>query len=289
MPRPDSMINTVNLSSGLLSLWGYFYPQKNITYTQVEYSVIKDYKLIRTFHKFGFRHKYFIGIYRKNKKLYFIKTWDKTKKDFDYFDLLNEYSRGRALAHLISKYHFSGFTTPAPLELIAGGRILSLVYDFVPGRSLHELNKREQAKYLLRVTDGLMELSQHMTASDRKSFPLLGNMQFIINLPIISLIAIARSPGSVLHIISEFIICIKTFRWFDQPLYLAHRDLSPENILISANRLYLIDCSSLVLTFPHYDSLKLTSPPLCQNSHDIFLTHYLNLYLLAFHPPYEKN
>lgn len=201
-----------------------------------------------------------VGIYDNtfNKRV-FIKTWIGKVKDLNYYSLLNEYLVNDLLYKKISRTTFGDkIRTPKAIELIKNKNSLSLVFEFIDGKSLDKYPIGYQVETLAMLHNALLEISNTLTENDKKTLTKRTTGFYIFSLPFIAFLACVYNPRLTLKIIrSVFTSSFSLGDFHKSKLALAHRDFHADNILILGNNIYLTDCERMALTSHFYDETLL--------------------------------
>lgn len=167
--------------------------------------------------------------------------------------LVNEYRVNK----ILFQYSTQNLHFPRVVDMISRGGRYHLVSEYISGKSLGEYGPKFQANTIAIIIHELAKISQKLTGSEKRIFPKRNFVTMLFLLPIHFLILLTVYPIHSRIIIKSFISCLGDLKsiFFHHPT-LAHRDLKPENVIILKNKIYLLDCESLLLTHPSFDFHK---------------------------------
>jgi len=250
-------------------------------YYQAPLSIGK-YKLLREVYRRDRVKNLTMGIYQFQHKKFFIKSWSGKVKDLSYYYLLNEFYLQSYLNQKISTQYFA---FPTSVDLISHPQTLSAVFEYIDGHSLEKAPIHQQVEVIESIIKELAKFSSPANPLSRR-----GQFQYILMLPFIYLASLIIRPLSLRQSNLALLKCLRSFFSdnFAVKLSLAHRDLTPDNVIISGKKIYLLDSENIILTWPNYDLVFLSIFPkyrrLYQSlsskmsvSESIFLKNYLLL------------
>ena len=248
---------------------------------------IADYRLVNPITKINQPTNFSIGMYAKNGKKFFIKTWTGRLKNMEYNTLINEYVLSTFIKGRLKNLHkHIKIKIPTPVEHISTKSSFSVVYEYISGPSLADLQLSQQIKVLTRTLSEFKILTKSMTKEELNSFPKRSKLFYLLALPIHVLISTLHDFELLPYVLVEAARSLRLYPSLKKtPLTLAHRDLIPENIILHKEHPYLIDCGSFVLTHPDYDLAYLAVRPL---STELYLmisrqtSHYVRKFFKAF-------
>ncbi|RJR16488.1 glycosyltransferase [Candidatus Microgenomates bacterium] len=226
--------------------------------TQVQQSTaeIFDYHLQKQLSKKSKLNNFAIGIYTKSGKDFFVKTWHKKSRDLSFYSAVNEFRVGRILFQKFAQFNLE-VRVPQPVEIvIQANGAYSFVYQYVQGKSLAAYSQTTRQDYLQKIITALEKISNHLSASEKKSFNQRGLLFYVISLPLLTLFAIRINPSQWLVLTRACLRCLTHIRPSKEKI-LAHRDLHPNNVKIKGDTVYLLDSEDMVLTIPGFDQTDL--------------------------------
>ncbi|OGH13854.1 MAG: hypothetical protein A2687_04810 [Candidatus Levybacteria bacterium RIFCSPHIGHO2_01_FULL_38_26] len=248
---------------------------------------IGKYKLAREVKKENPYMYYGIGVYKYNKKDFFIKTWTGRLKDYRYYDLVNEYILNKLLHRMLVDRKIY---IPEIIACKKTNSSLSIVYEFVKGKSLTNYPVGNQAEIISKILNAYIDISSSLTKKEATKFPKRDMFYYIFFFPFIVILTIAsniKSARIILKSYTDFLISIKKVSF--KKLHIAHRDMCLDNIIVKGSKIYLLDYGRTVLTLPGYDitfiniRLKKSLSKLItnefKNMSDKFLTNYILIHL----------
>ncbi|MBI2595751.1 hypothetical protein HYW46_03390 [Candidatus Daviesbacteria bacterium] len=246
--------STLNLLVGMII--SFFGINKLFNKYNLELTNIGKYRLIRTIKKSNGFSNFYVGIYsdnQGNKK--FIKTWQGHFRDFHYYSLLNEIISSKLLSKEFSKTAIKicgkKLEVTEVLEIIEEKRLLSVVFKYIPGKQLKCFSIPFQVTYIKGILEAFEKVSKPLQLN---GFPTRSLSFMVLSLPFLIFLGVISNPKYSWTIIKSALLILKGFVLSNQKsLYLAHRDLSAENILVSKSSATIIDCEYMVLTLKDYD------------------------------------
>lgn len=240
-------------------------------------------------------YPYFYGIYIKKGKKYFIKTWSGKIHDFNYQLLINELIVNKVLYNRLFK---GKFRTPKIIEYISTKNSLSVVYEYIEGKSLLAYPLSKQSQVIALVMKYFKEISntpktrKHLSNLERKD-----KMYYLNSLNFLTIMSLISSPKNASLVVKGYLKALKNYLDLkNSNLVINHCDLNPDNILISNGRYYIIDCGRVSLTIPGYDLTYVSLNPSFSklaielskkigNSENQFLKIYLSIQNLKLKDP----
>ncbi len=204
-----------------------------------------------------------IGIYSNGASMYFVKTWMGYFKDSNFYSLLNEYLVNKTLHdHFSCTKELTGISTPRVIELITGKNCFSVVFEYIEGKNLDTYSKDFQAKGLAHILECLEGVSIPINNDKQHPFIKRGALYYLLLLPILVVLAIVHNVEEFPTILLSALYCFKAFfSTYTSTLILAHRDIGPDNVIVSGDTYYLIDFERIALTYPLYDISSLGIEP----------------------------
>ena len=211
---------------------------------------VGEYKLISKIHKNNSLKDYAIGVYSANGEKYLIKTWTGVLKDYRYFDLVSEYFLTSELNSILSGSHVNN---PKVFGLIERKNSVSMVREFIEGKTLSEFSLRKQVEVISKIIIEFNSLNNKFN-NIKVNIPKRGYKFYLICTPLLAVLTVISHPKAFSVIIKAYLDFIKSILVIkDRTLYLAHRDLSLDNVIISKKGIYLLDCGKIALTYKNYD------------------------------------
>ncbi len=260
-----------------------------INKTKSQYSLpetFEGYTLVKEIKKEDHIPNAGIGVYLKNDKKYLLKFWKGNYKDLNYYYLVNEYNNSILLSQLLPEN--SNIKIPNIKEFIRDRNVYCVVFEYIEGIPGKDLPADEQAKTIESIINIMNSISINKEGS--KSIPKRPLSQYIINLFIFGFLLCLKCPSRITLVIKTIYICFTLFPYLNtHVLYLAHRDLTPSNFIISEDKIYLLDCENIAFTLYGYDISYISvlldstylSQHLAQSKHDkqnLFLQLYIALH-----------
>jgi thiamine kinase-like enzyme len=222
------------------------YPKKIVTKVQK----VQNYVLVKRIDTHKKSRDFVIGKYKRNKRYFFIKSWQGKIKDFAYFNIINEYN----VSQILNKYAVDkSITVLNPEDLVEEKNRLSLIYKFIDGKKLSTFDTKYQVYVLKKVIKFIHQLSGKISKSDKQFFPRRDRLFYLLTFPLIVLNMLFKRPSNLLSTIIFFRKHWSRNFFKDTNLYLNHGDLHPNNILISGRKIYLLDCEDMMFSLNNYD------------------------------------
>jgi serine/threonine protein kinase len=253
--------------------------------------LIGKYRLVRLIPAHSSANNVSLGIYEYRNKRFFIKTWFGKIKDLNYYYLVNQLRTSDFLFSKLMQLRFpQSVYFPEVVGHVHNPDSLSVITKFISGRELGDYPVEQQAYAIAASMAALQKISDNLSPSEKKLFLSQGPVSQAILLPIIGLALIVASPENIAAILTQLFRCVKLLpRTLGQTLVLSHRDLTPDNILLSRHRIYILDTELAALTLPGYDLSFLAATPkfsllaglsskLSKSVPNPFLTAYIKLH-----------
>lgn len=221
---------------------------------------IGKYKLMSPVKKENLFHEYSIGIYNYKSDKVFIKTWTGFVKDFQYYELINEYFVNRLL---YKKLNSRGYIkVPKAISYIDKKGSFSIVYEFVEGKKLSSFSIKKQVKIISQVLGALNSLYPTFTSKDSRFVPKRTLNYYIPSLTFLIILTILSNLRDIKVVIRGYIDFLKHIKCVKKyNIRLAHRDLSLHNVIVRGKYIFLIDCARVNLTYEGYDFAYISVNP----------------------------
>ena len=220
---------------------------------------IGSYRLLYEVTKKHSQKRHIVGIYHYQRKKYFIKTWQGSRKDLFYFDLVNEYHANKLLHRKIKQFKINSFSVPRIIACIKRKGQLSVVFEYVTGKSLANQSIAIQTHVIRRILDKLYTLTPSLTRADKSRLKFRPYLFYFMALPIEALHTLVANPRSWYSILVTF---IKSYLYTTNnllaPLILAHRDLTVENIIVTKRGVVVTDTEHMALSLPNDDCTRIS-------------------------------
>lgn len=221
--------------------------------------VLEDYSLLETIKIQYSPISPSVGIYKnKHGEKVIIKSFQFKIKNFKYYQFLKEVAVLRQFEQRLRKRTIG---TPKVLDLLQEKQRISIILEFIPGESLYAFPHKKQLETVITVINALENLQ-----IDEKDRTMLGihskhyiGSSFLVYL----LIACIKDVKNISKNLDAGIFFYKNyFSGLFSPKKItyvfSHRDVYFDHIIISNNKIYLIDLELAVLT-QRYTDLALFS------------------------------
>jgi len=216
--------------------------------------VIEDFKLIKDIKKINNSDSMSQGIYQKGRKHYFIKTWHGNIKDLNYFMLAKEFNNSTILSEIYLKLTKNkDVRLPKIYGYIENRNTLSVIYEYIDGKSLEDLSLKNQILYLTKVEYFIREAGKKISVNNK--FVVKKSASYYLQLlPVISLALIIKSPENTFNIVrSSSEIFLLGIKQLNSKLVLNHGDFSPDNFIVKGTKIYITDPENMSFTLPGFD------------------------------------
>lgn len=203
------------------------------------------------------------GMYKNsNGKYMFVKLLVANRFDYAYGTLNNELTllsviqevMNRNRNNLPKKYANIQVAKVAFSEILPNS--ITLGVEWISGSTISKLSSKKQIAAYSLLSEYLDYLYGQMTQDEKARIAHRGIMSYILLYPIIFTRASQLHPqyrALLKRAAFTFIKLISSFIVHPPKLTLVHRDLHPENIMISKNKIHLIDLEFSVITFKELD------------------------------------
>ncbi|MBI2621973.1 MAG: phosphotransferase [Candidatus Levybacteria bacterium] len=227
---------------------------------------VGKYLLVQVIKKENLLKGYAVGIYQYKKEKVFIKTWNGDLKNFGYYALVNEFITSKILYKKFQSYNSKTvkgrIKIPEPIKYISTKDSLSLVYEYVDGDTLTTALLKEKVEILAYILKVLWDMSNAITENEKRQLFKRNKIFYIVSLLAFAILTIVSNPKNCKVVLNGLLKCIKTFRLLNESnLCIAHRDLTPHNILVNNKGVYIVDWSRMALTIPNYDITYMSLMP----------------------------
>ena len=259
---------------------------------------IGDYRLISEIERKNDFHRFALGIYENNKReKVFIKTWIGKIKDVNYHLLINEYNVNRVIYKKLSESRYQNkIRIPKILDISINSGLVSLIFEYTDGKSLEYYPIKYQADTILGCYSFFTEISNILNENEKKSFMLRTSWFYILSFPFMAALLALKHPRNSKKIFKSFLEAFSSIEdLFNRDLVIAHRDLSPKNILVKDGIVFIIDFEKTVLTTRYYDQIFISTEPNFRELNEIITSEYilkntfLKTYMATHFALYSKN
>ena len=230
---------------------------------------IGKYKLVSEVKKENLFREYLMGIYEHRGEKVFTKTWTGFVRDFQYYELINEYFMTKELYKKFGSHKYIKIPKIISYESKAGS--FSIIYEFIDGKNLLAFPRKKQVDTIRNILNAFDSLSSKYTKVNGGYLSKRTLKFYILSLTFLSILNILSNPRSFKVVLRGYIEFIKNMRLVKKnKLIVAHRDLSLHNIIVKGRYIFLIDCARVTLTYGGYDiAYILTNPKLKKISKEI--------------------
>lgn len=206
----------------------------------------KRYKKIRDLNAGPYHPDSTIGIYEaSNKKKVIIKIFHYKLHNLNYEHVVNEAN----ILKLLNNSEYSQTTKvkvgfPKFYEFFSSNDTLTLVTEYVKGRNLSLFSNDVKKKTILECVNFLNSISEKIDRRNLKNLPKRTPSHIILTFPIYFTIALLKNFKSFKDFFKLVIIFYVNYlnSGFGNPEYvITHRDLHPQNIIVSDKNIFIID------------------------------------------------
>ncbi len=191
------------------------------------------------------------GIYSDGKSDYFAKVWRGKILDINYYNLKNESRVIEMLKSKIFSKRKQEIFIPYIHDTIEQNNLFAVFYPYIKGRRLTSYNKAVQKRVMEKVIGSVGYWSNFISRD--KSIKAAG-VSPILSLPFYTLILCINEPKKSKEIIKT---AAASWLWFYKNRSIKkvfmHGDLSPDNIINTNGKIWLIDWEEAGTTFPNFD------------------------------------
>lgn len=256
-------IETVSLLRVIIGAIVFFIKKKfKRTYESIPL-VISGYTLIKSIPKDIPFKNFSLGIYQKDNETVFIKTWQGKIKDLNYYSLVNEYYMNNFLYKKFLRMKGKiNIRLPKVIAYDRTEQSFSVIFEYIEGDLLSRMSEHMQIKVITSIQKKLAVISASLTEEERRIFSKRTLAFYLFTLPFLSCFLMLTNRASTITLLqgiwksfSEIMILA------GKKLTIAHRDLTPINIICNKKNYYVIDTERMVLTLPFYDQLYLQMDP----------------------------
>ncbi len=167
-------------------------------------------------------------------------------KNSSYYRLLNEHSTLLLLNRLLAR---KNVLVPKVYSLKKGNNSLELRTQYIHGKKLTNVNNSIKIKSVTACIKELRKASGNNDSNLRDEIPSRSKIVILLTLPFYFLTSIFKEPINFkinAFLLVTFLKYLPSFLKRSD-LVLTHKDLDPENILISKNKLVILDTEICIL------------------------------------------
>ena len=226
-------------------------------------SRVGRYSLVKEIKRNDGAHNIAVGIYEKNGKKYFIKTWQGKMKDIYYYYLRNEYINTIYLGKIFRETKVTkSVNVPAVISFHETEKMTSIIFEYIEGKTVTELSLEQQSNVFVKIFTALQKASTLLNTKENVMLDHKGLPYYVCLSSVITLLQAVFHPLLVRSTVSTYVRLLHSLSHSDgSNLVLAHRDLTPDNIIVKKSIIYLVDCENLVMTLADYDAAFIMSNP----------------------------
>ena len=223
---------------------------------------IGTYKFESDMKKTGPRKSYLLAIYKNNRGQKAIaKMRDARIKAYHYYSLLNEIvmykilnSAMRRLKNKIPS-RFSDIYIPKFLNQYEDDKMLVSLVEFVDGKIAEDLSPEKTISVFFKMVDFLNFMGKHLNEEEKKNISKRTPIDYLFFYPLLAAKAVVTYPKSTPHVIRGIPVFLRALPaiFSSSKHTLVHRDLHFMNIIISKDRVTLIDLQQCVYTEPLHE------------------------------------
>ena len=174
-----------------------------------------------------------IGIYTSGGKRFLIKRWSGDAKDISYYTLVNEYVVNNILSRK-TPVKDSSIKFPKSVEYFEDAVSFSAVFEFIDGRLLSEYSLEKQAEVIEDVLNFFNKVSATLSIDEQKFFIRRSFAYYLLLLPVIIFLSIIMDIKNTKIILKTFYLILLSAKNVDgRTLLLAHRDITPDNVMLT--------------------------------------------------------
>lgn len=269
---------------------------------------VGKYTLSAEFHqKHDSQKEFATGLYEYRRQKVFIKTWFGKAKDIRYYALINEsawndilYRKFTSLRPGVLNYRVS---VPKMLGVVESKGTLSVISEYIEGTNASTRRLDEQEDILYATLRAFESISDMFSRAEMERLFQVSTTMYVITLPLLTVLALASRPRDVTVIAKAFTDTVKQrTSIMSKKLYVSHRDLEPQNLIVRDRTIYVVDCERTARTVANYDLNHLSLKPMYKRlattlyrrlhvNKNEFLKNYIALQFVSTpdQPPYFNN
>ncbi len=252
------------LSSILNLFFGFLNSNQKITFPDQigKYKFIKKINITKRNSKSNKIFSY--ALYKNsNGQKAFAKMWSGKLKNINYYTLSNETIMYMVLNKLIRRIgksmpkKFEDIIIPQFVAKLETNNSLTLLTEFIEDAKSLKILPKKQVEIYIKTVDFLRLLGNELSAKEREQISKRdSNTITLLYFPLLlkAILAHPKALFSLLQGVPVFLKSIPLFLKKDE-IILSHRDLHLENILMSKNKIVLMDLQFCLFSNPLYDSL----------------------------------
>lgn len=209
--------------------------------------------------------RYAVGLYKDKKgRAIIAKVWQGKRKNLAYFALRHEAMAAKILTRVIKRQgskmpsRFQSVTLPRYIYTIEDQDRLILVTTAAKGRQLSQTGKRESLAYYDRCVDYMRFLGKCLSKREKETITKKTALDYLVGVSGMTLIALLKQPHLRIQILYGFLIFILSLPALlrSKEMVLIHGDLHTGNMLISRDKITLVDLEQTFFTYPPYEYIS---------------------------------
>lgn len=209
-----------------------------------------------------------IGLYKDKKGRKFVgKIWKGRVKNLHYYNLINEIistyvlsNVRRRLAKKLDK-DIANIYTPSFVELIEENHSIIFVSEFMEGKEFIKLTESQRRDVYQKFKKYLRFLGDNLNKKEKDLLRIRGGLNLLLQYPLLLTTALVRRPYLAPMLFKGMMIFIKGIPNLlsIKDFAIVHGDVNYDNILVSKNRISIIDIEQLMFTLPAYEDVATIS------------------------------
>jgi serine/threonine protein kinase len=146
---------------------------------------------------------------------------------------------------------YKNILIPKLLSVKTDARSITMIIEWVNGKTISDVSKKRKMDEYLRVRDFLQYLGTKVSTNDRKMISTRRGIDYLLLFPVVLIIALIFSIDDMFSLIIAGIVFVSYLPAMlaSKRLTLVHRDLHFNNIMIAGKKTYLIDLQFCVFTY----------------------------------------
>lgn len=271
-------------------LWGAFVlacPKKQLAKFSFP-PLLDEYAFVSLLKKADHEDSMAIAVYQKGGRRFVAKSWHGPKKDLSYYFLVHEFLVTQTLNRLAKRATHDTVSVPEAVDCFSSSTSFIALFEFIEGTTMNMLTPSKQLELWEQAQGALASMGQQLTKAEQKLIGRRGPIFYLILALLFSCLLVLRRPPEYMLALQSFWRLLRLMpNLMTQPLVLAHRDLTSNNLLLGTDgKVYILDFESLVFTIPGYDRAYLSVDPdsttvsalLKSSDTSLFLQYYILLH-----------
>lgn len=254
--NPSNSQNVLFLVTLMLQNW--FNKSKKIKIKPPQQ--IDTYSYVKSLETPGLKRPHVIALYKDTTGRQAIaKIWQGSAKNFDYYALKNEAHIYQVFTAALKRKkvpkNLEYISLPMLIKVFDTDTSFILLTEFVKGELATNIQSSQKLSLYLDCVAYLRFVGNHLTSQEKQGIGQRTFKDYVLLFPLLFAVSMIRRPQQIIQLLKGMLLFFQSIPSFFQQknLVLTHRDLHFNNIIVSKNRVYILDLQRCIYTYDLYE------------------------------------